>query len=152
MTSPLRPDPLFSKQFCASDAAVRILLAELRKWLTNSGLDEDICGSVEIVMAEALNNIVEHAYSGAGKGLVDVSVTQQTAQLSFTIRDEGQPMPDLRLPDNQLPDANGPLADLPEGGFGWFLIHHLTHQLSYERQDDQNLLCFTFTTNNFGKT
>jgi len=151
LTSPLRPDPLFSRQFSASDAAVRILLAELRGWLTCLGMDEDICGSVEIVMAEALNNIVEHAYSGAGKGLVDVSVTQQTAQLSFTIRDEGQPMPGLRLPDNQLPDANGPLAELPEGGFGWFLIHHLTRQLSYERQGDQNLICFEIATNNASK-
>jgi serine/threonine-protein kinase RsbW len=33
--------------------------------------------------------------------------------------------------------------DLPEGGFGWFLIRELTKDLQYVRHEDQNRLTFS---------
>ena len=32
--------------------------------------------------------------------------------------------------------------DLPEGGFGWFLIRELTHDLTYRRDGSRNHLSF----------
>ncbi|WP_348540063.1 hypothetical protein [Ruegeria sp. HKCCE4148] len=38
---------------------------------------------------------------------------------------------------------------MPEGGFGWFLIHQLTSDIQYERRDGCNRLSLRF---NFGKS
>ena len=40
-----------------------------------------------------------------------------------------------------MADQDAP-QDLPEGGFGWFLIRSLTRDLTYLREDGYNMLCF----------
>jgi serine/threonine-protein kinase RsbW len=36
------------------------------------------------------------------------------------------------------------LMDLPEGGFGWFMIHSLCKEISFEREHNRNCLTMTF--------
>ena len=50
-------------------------------------------------------------------------------------------MPDHTLPMG-LPQPIGVDKDLPEGGFGWFLIRSLTENLTYRRIDARNHLSF----------
>lgn len=103
-------------------------------------LSEDLRGTAEIVMAEALNNIVEHAYAGRA-GVIEVCVMLGTDGLNCTISDFGAPMPGNTLPQG-APRPLGHLPDLPEGGFGWFLIRALAQDLQYSRFRDQNFLRF----------
>lgn len=94
----------------------------------------------EIVLAEVLNNIVEHAYGGT-YGQIRISITRTAAFLDVCIIDAGRPMPDMTLPLSELrPLFEG--QDPPEGGFGWFLIRSLTQDLIYQRVQDQNILQF----------
>ncbi len=103
-------------------------------------LSEESRDHSEIVLAEVLNNIVEHAYCGAD-GQIKISVTCQCGFLDIRIIDGGRPMPDLKLPSGELcPMFDG--QDPPEGGFGWFLIRSLTQDLHYQRVQDQNILQF----------
>lgn len=99
-------------------------------------------GVVEIVLAEALNNVVEHAYGEEAHGVVEVEIDRRADVLAFRITDDGQPMPEGDLPQGAPLDLNVASEDLPEGGFGWFLIRELTEQLSYRRQADRNILTF----------
>lgn len=101
-----------------------------------------LTGLVEIVLAEALNNIVEHAYGDHGRGLVDLEVEHRTSALVFRILDEGLPMPGGDAPSAKAQDLDVAVEDLPEGGFGWFLIRELTEDLSYRRVGDRNELTF----------
>jgi serine/threonine-protein kinase RsbW len=103
------------------------------------GLSEDARGTAEIVIAEALNNIVEHAYAG-GAGEIELSLRRGGDKLSVLITDRGQPMPGSSLPDGPLPQADA--VNLPEGGFGWFLIRCLSQDLRYCRAKGRNHLFF----------
>ena len=103
-------------------------------------LSEECRDHSEIVLAEVLNNIVEHAYRGAA-GQIQISVACQIGFLDICIKDYGLPMPDLKLPAGELhPLYDG--QDPPEGGFGWHLIRSLTQDLLYQRVQGQNILQF----------
>ena len=96
--------------------------------------------TAEIVLAEALNNIVEHAYDGA-IDQIDLRLQLRSGRLLCDIFDRGAPMPNSELPTG-LAQRIEPGNDLPEGGFGWFLIRALTENLAYRRIDARNHLSF----------
>ena len=103
-----------------------------------AGLSQDDRGTAEIVLAEVLNNVVEHAYA-AGTGPILLTLRLGDGWLHCLVEDEGVAMPGGEPPAGHAPDP----ADLPEGGFGWHLIRVLCQGLRYERQDGMNRLSFS---------
>lgn len=89
----------------------------------------------QIVLAEAINNVVEHAYTGSGFGAVAVSVSVLATALEITLTDWGRPVPDLALCEGR-PDP----TLLSEGGYGWFLIRSLTSEAQHVRVGAENRL------------
>lgn len=126
----------------ATEAAVRRGLENIKSGLRPSGYSQDELASLEIVLAEALNNIVEHAYAAHTEGVIEIHLTPAANGLWCTILDNGHMMPDGKPPLGRQIDLNCDIADLPEGGFGWFLIRELAHELEYEREGDHNRLRF----------
>jgi serine/threonine-protein kinase RsbW len=124
----------------ASDLSVRCGLQSIRSGIERLQLSDDALSTIELVIAEVLNNIVEHAYKGPAKGMIEVDLMFEDSSIHCTITDDGDPMPNGQLPDGAPRDLTGDLADLPEGGFGWFLIRQLTTNLHYGRQDNRNVL------------
>jgi serine/threonine-protein kinase RsbW len=137
-------DPGASDSFCilttGTEAAVRAALAESRDKLAAMGISLDMLGAIELVLAEALNNVAEHAYAQMEAGALSIRVQRQDQALHIHLRDNGHPLPDGKLPDGHLPESNGPRDSLPEGGFGWFLIRNMTEFIEYHREGDQNHL------------
>jgi serine/threonine-protein kinase RsbW len=119
---------------------VREGLRDLMRCPLVQNLSPDCLGTTELVLAEALNNVVEHAYANYS-GQIEVEVRRDPDQLRFHIADKGLPMPGAEPPLGRLP-AVGALQDLPEGGFGWFLIRSLSQDLAYRREGERNLLSF----------
>lgn len=120
--------------------AVRQALGALFDRLISGPMSDDARDTAQIVLAEALNNIVEHAYA-QGPGEIEVTIELCSVGLTCRIMDAGLPMPGGTLPDGKL----APLApddDLPEGGFGWHLIRALSEDLNYRREEGRNLLTF----------
>jgi len=107
-------------------------------------LSSDERGSAEIVLAEVLNNVVEHAYARYD-GEAVITVNRGSDGIYFCVTDFGLPFPAGNLPKGDLPDF-GDDPDLPEGGYGWNLIRTLTHDLTYCRRDAQNHLRFRITS------
>lgn len=139
--SHLPPAPVRVTLRLASDPqSVRDGLRHLLASAPLCDLPDDLRGSTEIVLAEVLNNIVEHAYAQA-VGYIDVTMDYAPPALSFEVVDAGLPMPAHRLPCGDLATI-GTDGDLPEGGFGWFLIRSLTRGLVYHRRMDRNTLAF----------
>lgn len=103
-------------------------------------LSEGSRGNVEIVLAEALNNVVEHAYANSS-GSIDVGITSGNGFLFVRIVDFGLPMPNEELPGGKLGQATD-IQNLPEGGFGWYLIRSLSQELTYLRDGNVNILSF----------
>lgn len=120
--------------------AVRDGLQSLMSCDLLGGLTDESRGTAEIVLAEALNNVVEHAYSRY-PGKIEVLMRRHDPDLQFDISDTGLPMPGAEPPYGHLKEVLE-VEDLPEGGFGWFLIRSLAHNLAYRRIGDRNLLSF----------
>lgn len=127
---------------------VRAGLREMMTCALVRDLGRDSLGTTELVLAEVLNNVVEHAYS-AFPGVIEVEVQRAPDRLNFHISDMGLPMPGAEPPPGRLPDLTS-FEDLPEGGFGWFLIRRLAQDLRYSRADGGNRLSFHVSVDNAG--
>ncbi|WP_299414274.1 ATP-binding protein [uncultured Sulfitobacter sp.] len=133
--------PLFCITLTGAESAVREGLAEAMSSLAPLSLSVDEAGTVELVLAEALNNVVEHALAATdGKTMIEISGTHDRRGLRLSIIDEGAPMPKGQTPDAKAPDVDVADADMPEGGFGWFMIHTLATNVQYSRVGDCNHL------------
>lgn len=95
----------------------------------------------EIALVEVLNNIVEHAYAKYD-GEIAVTWMLTEDEVIFETRDTGRPMPQLQPPNSECPPNDVELDELPEGGFGWFLIRKLSRRLTYERCGPENVVKF----------
>lgn len=132
----------FKLIFPGTPLATRQALKSVGSGLKDMNVGMDSTGVVEIVLAEVLNNVVEHAYLENGGGVISLCCALDEDVLHFEIIDEGRPLPKSELPDGHPPAIDLPRKDLPEGGFGWFLIKELTRDVSYSRRSDRNRLRF----------
>ena len=149
MTGPETEEPIEERElrlsFPATSLHVRDALQVATAELRFAGLGGETGEEIELVLAEALNNVVEHAYGDTG-GRIDLHIRQSPVHIECEVIDCGRAFPPGELPGAALPSsALNPqqVDDLPEGGFGWFLIRSLTRHLSYDRQDARNTLQFS---------
>lgn len=123
----------------SNQLAVRHGLAQVLAAPCLCNLHAELRGRIEIVLAEVLNNIVEHAYAQQ-EGTITLELSALPDGVSCRVLDNGSEMPGLTLPEGKLEPYDP--DDLPEGGFGWFLIRSLTEDLCYTRHNDVNELRF----------
>lgn len=135
--------PAIACQFQSGFFAVRKALIEAGAKMASADVDPDLAETAQIVLAEVLNNVAEHAYGNAEGGPVALSIWPTVQGLWCETRDEGVGMPNGQLPDGALPeiDVDDPMT-LPEGGFGWAMVRQATDQLSYRRLGSENRLRF----------
>jgi serine/threonine-protein kinase RsbW len=102
----------------------------------------DVCarGTAELVLAEVLNNIVEHAYAEK-TGSISVRLSLLATGVEVVVTDQGQAFPHGELPQGKLPPIND-MQNMAEGGFGWHLIRSLVRDLTYRREQATNHLTF----------
>ena len=130
------------KTFKATFRWVRRAIHEAMDILEPHGLTAGEMGTIEIVLAEALNNIVEHAYPQGDPGDITLSLRLRPTGLVVEVRDRGRPMPSGRAPIGNHPMAEYEHDPMPEGGYGWYLIRELVRDLVYDRRDGENFLIF----------
>ncbi len=135
-----RSPPALQLTLPGTTDAVRCALQEILASDLLAGFSADLRSSAEIVLAEVLNNIVEHAYA-AHAGAIRLTLFHSETGLACKVTDCGAAMPGLCLPKGDFQPL-GPTPDLPEGGFGWFLIRSLVTGLRYHRSDGENRLSF----------
>lgn len=143
--SPDRPHLGWSgfRRFPAVPQVVTMELVGLNQTLTQLGLPIEPLFSLELVLAEVLNNIVEHSYEDRGDGMIELAITVHDHAIHCAVTDRGNPMPNGCLPPKRCYDPETTeLHDLPEGGFGWGLIRDMTRGLCYTREADANRLRF----------
>lgn len=142
MNNPPRDSNDIRFSFPSGEFAVRTALATVLCGLRHLDLSLEEAGTVELVLAEVLNNVVEHAYGPDGDGRIEIIFRHTPKYLQFSIIDEGCEMPDGQTPMGKCASVDVPAGEMPEGGFGWFLIHDLTKNLTYRRVGSSNILSF----------
>ena len=99
--------------------------------------------SVELVLQEVASNIVRHGYGEGSVAQIHLSLSVEEVSsgrnaLIISIKDDA-PAFDPTLAQIEPPDPHDPR----ESGYGLYLIHKLTDQLEYTRQDGWNYLRMT---------
>ncbi|MCX7565645.1 ATP-binding protein [Sulfitobacter sp. F26169L] len=133
--------PPFTVRISGSECAVRDGLLQVLGHIRNLNLSSERISAIELVLAEILNNIVEHALTKTHKRSdIEIQGHYSDRGLHLTVLDHGASMPAGRMPAALPPDVDVAVLDMPEGGFGWFMIHTLAQDISYVRADGQNRL------------
>jgi len=143
LAGPMR-DTVFETELAASPVAIRATLAELRDRMAAAGMAAALLSRVEMVLAEVLNNVAQHAYAGDPCGRVRLRACLSRRGVCVAVCDTGGPMPQGAPPAGHLPDPSVPRDSLPEGGFGWYLIHDQTDSIRYRRAHGTNHLKLFF--------
>jgi len=142
----LQPDKTSDNElrftFASNSMAARAMLHTAISGLRYLDLSDEDSGTIELVLAEAVNNIVEHAYPTNPNGMIRLQITPMENGLLCALSDNGCPMPVGVMTKEHRASLNCDVENLPEGGFGLFLINGLTHGLSYTRKGDMNQLSF----------
>lgn len=128
----------------SAEHAARDTLARMAAQLAAWDVPDAVAGQVQIAVAEVLNNVVEHAYGWRDGEPFTLRLTQRAGRLTCRVTDQGRPFPGLVLPEGCPANLDLPRDQLPEGGFGWFMIRALTERLTYERRGDSNILTLVF--------
>lgn len=129
-------------RFAPTALGVRRALAVVTHSLRERSIPKEDLQTLELVLAEAMNNVVEHAYFDNGDGEIDLQVSDTGHALRCVICDGGAPMPGNTPPEGLLPPTGLPIAEQQEGGFGWYLIRELSTDLVYVRSKNRNQLTF----------
>lgn len=124
----------------STPVAVRLGLGTLLACPAMQHMDDCARGTAEIVLAEVLNNIVEHAYAER-TGNISVSLANLDSGVEVVVTDQGLAFPQKELPQGKFPPIND-MQNLAEGGFGWYLIRSLVRDLTYHRRRSTNHLSF----------
>jgi len=120
----------------------------------------DLLGRCETVLAEVLNNIAEHGQTRHGQTLhgqtsgpddwIELHCRRSQDGIHLCVTDHGRALPRHLLSPSDgssTPLAGLSLDDVPEGGFGWFLIRELARDLCCVRTNTGNRLTFTVPRN-----
>ncbi|ETX15133.1 ATPase [Roseivivax halodurans JCM 10272] len=125
-------------------ASVRNAVMRIEALLRNHGIGAAEAGLAALALAEVLNNVTEHAYANAPASWIRIDLALDGPSLDLTIADRGSAMPGLVLPAGSPADLDVAREDLPEGGFGWFLIRQLASDIRYVRDGGTNRLTLAF--------
>lgn len=111
---------------------------------------EDVCDTLgwgpekvfnlNLVLEEALSNVVLYAYPEGEQHNIYVSAYTTSDDLVFQIKDTGKPFDPTQVPDV---DTSLSAEERQIGGLGVFLIKQIMDRVEYQRQDGQNILTLT---------
>ncbi len=131
--------------FRSHELSVRRALRSVTEELRRFELTPDTVQKAELVLAEVLNNVVEHSYADNRDGKIELRIFRADGTLACEVCDQGIPMPGGIPAVSGKPWVRCLPDDLPEGGFGWPLICSLAENLRYSRCAGCNRLTFCLT-------
>lgn len=106
------------------------------------GLDEALCSRVNLLLEEALVNVVSYAYPEGSTGEIELSACFEESgrKLILSISDSGKPFDPTKA---EAPDLNAPIEERPVGGLGIYLVRTLSDSVEYKRENNRNILTIT---------
>jgi|GEM_PF-609584 len=119
----------------------RNALAQLSAWCHavagDNGLPARCAFRLELVLVEAVTNIVEHA---CADGAITVQLASKPGCVVVCVEDAERPFDPTAAPAHRQPAS---LEDATIGGLGIHLMRAYTQQLEYRRVDSKNQLWMT---------
>ncbi len=119
------------------------LLDEICLWMMQADATDADITNVQIVLGEALNNIIKHGFESEGSGRIELKISLMGDGIVVRLCDDGIAFTPPEISDTPLQGKND-LKNLPEGGFGWFLIKQITSSIEFTRFTNRNYLVLKF--------
>ncbi len=101
------------------------------------GLPLSLNFNLNLVLEEALINIISYAYPNGEKGEIALSAKLIENKIMFEITDSGIEFDPTKV---QKPNIELNSDERPIGGLGVFIIHQIMDQVQYQRIDGKNVL------------
>ena len=103
----------------------------------NWELPQTLAMNLNLVVEEALSNIIFYAFTDSNKHDIDIALAVNKNRLTIKITDDGIPFNPL---SHEQPDVTLPAEERPVGGLGIFLISQIMDEMHYNRQKNRNIL------------
>ena len=100
-------------------------------------LTPDIIFNLNLVLEEAVVNVINYAYPKEEHQSIFLSAKLQNGSIVFVLTDTGKEFDPTMAPEA---DITLSAEDRPIGGLGIFLIRQIMNQVKYERIEGKNVL------------
>lgn len=100
-------------------------------------LTPDVTFNLNLVLEEAVVNIINYAYPQKHEGLIYLSAQLHEGAVVFILTDTGKEFDPTMAPDA---DITLSAEDREIGGLGIFLIRQIMNEVKYERIEGKNVL------------
>lgn len=107
-------------------------------------LPQALAVNIDLVIEEALSNIIFYAFTDNTKHQIHVSISLNQQMLTIKITDDGIAFNPL---SEKQPDISLPAEQRPVGGLGIFLISQIMDKMHYTRYKNQNVLTLNKSIN-----
>ena len=103
-------------------------------------LDPEIGMSLNLALEEVVSNVILYAYPEGTNGTVQIGANSDGQVLVFTITDQGK-----AFDPTQVKEADITLSaeERAIGGLGIFIVNQIMDNVSYRRENGQNILMLT---------
>ncbi len=119
----------------ADIGGLEIARLQARQFLENNAVDEHALAAVELVLEEAITNVLRYGYEDTALHSIDIDLQIDPEEVQVQIVDDAKPFDPLEVGGQVLPDS---LDDAQVGGLGLLMIRNTASRLSYERRDGHN--------------
>jgi serine/threonine-protein kinase RsbW len=117
--------------------ALSVLAEKMEKLAEKWALDMSLTMNINLVLEEALSNIIFYAYKDSKKHTIHISIVLENNNITIEIKDDGIPFDPT---SRKEPDITLAAEERPIGGLGILLITKIMDQVSYSREKNQNKL------------
>jgi anti-sigma regulatory factor (Ser/Thr protein kinase) len=112
-------------------ASLEAIVAYVREFLAQEGLDEDAASDLDLVLEELFTNLVK--YGCGARGDVEIALERGAQGVTAELREfDAEPFDPTQLPEV---DVHRPIAERRPGGLGVHFIRSLTKTFRYEYRD-----------------
>lgn len=110
----------------------------VKVFLEPHDLDPKIDYAVELILEEALVNIIDHGYDkdDTTEHEIQIEVRIEHNQVAIKLQDDGKEFNPLTVPRI---DTSQPALDRLEGGLGIHLVRNMMNSMAYYREKGRNI-------------
>jgi serine/threonine-protein kinase RsbW len=119
---------------------ITFLAEEVEKLTENWGLNQALAMNINLVIEEAVTNIIFYAFTDDKKHQIEITISVNNNRLTIKIADDGIPFDPLL---HKKPDITLSAEERAVGGLGIFLISQIMDKIHYTRNKNQNILTLT---------
>ena len=116
---------------------------ELSVFAGEHGLGEAAVQKVSIALDDLLNNIISYGFDDEEDHIIQIKLDYAEGRLEITISDDGVPFNPF---DQAQPDTALSIEERKIGGLGVLLVKELMSEVSYQRQQDSNVVTLILNT------